>query len=117
MALGESDRELEATQFLSSIFHSGVREQWADIIYRKITTGRQNAQNFPEFMSPQLEHKLYWGRDIDFFTSCPPCLQQSFILSKDLPKPWIHGLSIYMTLDKLLWTLSASVSSSLERGP
>lgn len=30
-ALGESDRELEALQFLSFLFHSGVREQWADI--------------------------------------------------------------------------------------
>ena len=28
-ALGESDRELEVLQFLSFLFHSGVREQWA----------------------------------------------------------------------------------------
>lgn len=30
-ALGESDCELEALQFFSFLFHSGVREQWADI--------------------------------------------------------------------------------------
>ena len=30
-ALGESDHELEALQFLSFLLHSGVKEQWADI--------------------------------------------------------------------------------------
>lgn len=53
MARGESDCELEATPFLSFIFHGGGQRAVGRHIYGMITTGRQNAQNFPKiYVSP-----------------------------------------------------------------